>query len=138
MASLLRRIFVQNFVLKLISLLLAIGLWMVLARSPIAEVEIKVPIELRNISDTLEVDSPSFTEALVRIRGPERVIRRVRPGDVRVEVDLSPVTPGTRTFDLNQRNVRLPHDLEFVQVVPAQFQLSFDNRITRTVDVHPR
>lgn len=137
MAGVLKRIFVQNFGLKLISLALAIGLWLVVARSPVAEVEIKVPIELHNISD-LEVDSPSFTEALVRVRGPERVIHRLRPGDVRVEVDLSPVGPGTRTFDLTQRNVRLPRDLEVVQVVPGQFQLSFDRRVTRTVDIHAR
>lgn len=138
MAKLLKRIFVQNLGLKMLSLLLAFGLWLVVSRSPVAEVEMKVPIELHNISDTLEVDSPSFTEALVRIRGPERAIHRLRPGDVRVEVDLSPVTPGTRTFDLTQRNVRLPRELEFIQVVPGQFQLSFDTRETRPVEVKAR
>jgi len=138
MAGVLQRIFLQNPGLKLISLALAFGLWLVLARSPVAEVELRVPIELHNISDRLEVDSPSFTEALVRVRGPERAIHRLNTGDVRVEVDLSPVSPGTRTFDLTQRNVRLPQDLEFVQVVPGQFQLSFDTRITRAVEVHPR
>jgi YbbR domain-containing protein len=57
---------------------------------------------------------------------------------VRAEIDLSAVRPGSRTFDLTSRNVRVPQDLEVVQIVPGQFQLSFDNRMTRSIEVHPR
>ena len=136
--SVLRRIFLQNFGLKLVSLALAIGLWLVVARSPVAEVELRVPIEFHSVPENLEIDSASFTEAQVRVRGAERLIHRLRTGDVRAEVDLSAVSPGTRTFDLTSRNIRVPQDLEVVQVVPGQFQLSFDNRMTRTVPVKPR
>lgn len=153
MASILKRVFVQNFWLKLISLLLAVGLWLVVARSPIAEVEMKVPIEFHRVPDNLEIDSADFSdaqirvvgadsstiaEARVRVRGPERIIHRLRPGDVRAEVDLSSAKPGTRTFDLTARNFRMPHDLEVVQFSPGQFQLSFDIRMKRTVEVRPR
>src|SRR5262249_35148038 len=54
------------------------------------------------------------------------------------EVDLAAVHPGSRTFDLTSRNVHVPQDLEVVQIVPGQFQLSFDTRLTRTIEVHPR
>jgi len=138
MANVFRRIFIQDFGLKVTSVLLAIGLWLVVARSPIAEVEMRVPIEFHNVPETLEIDSASFTEAQVRVRGAERLIHRLRAGDVRAEVDLSAVHPGTRTFDLTSRNVRIPQDLEVVQIVPGQFQLSFDSRMTRTVVIHPR
>jgi YbbR domain-containing protein len=138
MASLFRRTFIQNFGLKLISLLLAIGLWFVVTRDPVAEVEMKVPIEFRSVPENLEIDSASFTEAQIRVRGPARLIHGLRPADVQAHVDLSSVRPGSRTFDLTARNVRLPQDLEVVQIVPGQFQLSFDNRLTRSVDVHPR
>jgi len=134
----LHHVLVENFWLKLISVVLATALWVAVARDPIAEVEIRVPIEFRNASDSLEIDSPTFTESQVRVRGPERLIHRLSPGDVRVEVDLAPVHPGTRTFDLSRRNVHMPQDLELVQIVPSQFQLSFDSRMTRTVEVHPR
>jgi YbbR domain-containing protein len=39
---------------------------------------------------------------------------------------------------LTGRQVRVPQDLEVVQIIPAQFHLSFDNRETRTVEVRPR
>lgn len=136
--SFFQRIFVHNFALKFVSLLLAIGLWMVVARDPIAEVEMKVPIEFRNLPDTLEIDSASFTEAQIRVRGPERVIHRLGVGDVRAEIDLAGVRPGERTFDLTGRQIHVPQDLQVVQIIPGQFHLSFDNRATRVVEVRPR
>jgi YbbR domain-containing protein len=138
MANWWRRLFLQNLALKMISLLLAIGLWLTVARSTIAEVELNVPIEFRNLPDKLEIDSASFTEAQIRVRGPERVIHRLEPTDVHAEVDLSNVQPGERTFDLTARHIEVPPDLEVVQIIPGQFHLSFDSRDTRTIDVRPR
>jgi YbbR domain-containing protein len=139
MAGFLHRTFIENFSIKLISLLLAVGLWLVVvARDPVAEIETKVPIEFRNLPENLEIDSASFTEAQVRVRGPERLIHRLQPGDVRAQVDLGTVHSGERTFDLTARQVHVPQDLEVVQIIPGQFQLSFDVRATRTVEVRPR
>ncbi len=138
MAGFFHRRFVENFSLKLGSLLLAIGLWFVVARDPIAEIETRVPIEFRNLPENLEIDSASFTQAQVRVRGPERLIHRLQPGDVRAQVDLSSVRPGERTFDLTARQIHTPQDLDVVQIIPSQFQLSFDVRATRTVEVRPR
>lgn len=138
MAGFFHRTFVENFGLKLGSLLLAIGLWFVVARDPIAEIETRVPIEFRNLPENLEIDSASFTQAQVRVRGPERLIHRLQPGDVRAQVDLATVRPGERTFDLTARQVHAPQDLDVVQIIPSQFQLSFDVRATRTVEVRPR
>lgn len=138
MPSFVQRTFVHNIGLKVVSLLLAIGLWLVVARDPIAEVEMKVPIEFRNLPDNLEIDSASFTEAQIRVRGPERVIHRLQVTDVRAEIDLANVRPGERTFDLNGGRVHVPQDVEVVQIYPGQFHLSFDNRKTRVVEVRPR
>jgi diadenylate cyclase len=136
--SFFQRIFVHNIGLKLVSLLLAIGLWTVVSGDPIAEVEMKVPIEFHNLPDNLEIDSASFTEAQIRVRGPERVIHRLQAADLHAEIDLASVRPGERTFDLTSRQVRVPRDLEVVQIIPGQFHLSFDDRETRSVEVRPR
>lgn len=138
MASLFQRTFVQNFGLKLTSLLLAVGLWFVVARDPIAEVEINVPIEFHSLPENLEIDSASFTQAQIRVRGPERVIHRLETSDVRAQINLANVRPGERTFDLTAQQVHVPQDLEVVQIIPGQFQLSFDTRTTRTVEVRAR
>jgi len=138
MAGLARRVFLQNFWLKLSSLVLAVGLWFLVAHDPVEEVELKVPIEFRNLPSDLEIDSASYTEAQIRVRGPERLIHRLQPGDVRAEMDLTGIRPGERTFDLTGHQVHVPEDLDVVQIIPGQFHLSFDNRETREVEIHPR
>ncbi len=136
--SFFQRSFVHNIGLKLVSLLLAVGLWLAVAHDLPAEIEVKVPLEFRNLPDNLEIDSASFTEAQIRIRGPERVIHRLQPADVRAEIDLTNVHPGERTFDLNGGQIHVPQEVEVVQIIPGQFHLSFDNRASRVVEIRPR
>jgi YbbR domain-containing protein len=62
----------------------------------------------------------------------------MQPADVHAEINLSNVHPGLRTFDLTAQQIHLPLELEVVQVVPSQFQLTFDTRSSRQVEVHPR
>jgi YbbR domain-containing protein len=136
--SFFHRVFVHNLGLKIVSLLLAIGLWMAVARDPVAEVEMKVPIEFQNLPDTLEIDSANSTDVQIRVRGPERVIHQLQAADVHAEINLATVRPGERTFDLSSPQIHVPQDLEVVQIIPGQFHLSFDERATRRIEVQPR
>lgn len=138
MSDFVQRVFIHNAGIKVVSVMLAIGLWLVVARDPIAEVEMSVPIEFQNIPNGLEIDSANSTQVQLRIRGPERTIHQLRPADVHAEINLATVRPGERTFDLSSSQIRVPQDLEVVQIIPAQFHLSFDNRETRNVEVRPR
>jgi YbbR domain-containing protein len=133
-----QRIVLHNIVLKILSLSLAIGLWLAVARDPVAEVEMRVPIEFQNLPDNLEIDSANSTEVQVRVRGPERLIHRLQAADVHAEINLSKVQPGERTFDLSNPQIHVPQDLEVVQIIPGQFHFSFDERATRRIEVHPR
>ena len=120
MPSVFKRIFVQNLGLKVISLLLAIGLWLVVARFPVAEVVLNVPIVFERVPDKLEMQSTNATEAQIRVRGPERLVRHLRSADVSAHVDLSAVVLGSHTFDLAPGNVHVPNTLEVVQINPAR------------------
>src|SRR5215472_14899123 len=138
MTDFFRRYIWHNFWLKLLSLVLAAGLWLVVKRDPRAEVELSVPIEFHHFPDNLEIASSFIPQAEVRIGGPEREIRQLRPADIHLEVDLRGTNVGERTFDLVAQRVRLPRDLEVLQIVPGQVHLSFDTREQKQVEVHPR
>jgi YbbR domain-containing protein len=138
MREFLRRYVFHNLGLKLISLALAVGVWLAVARDPVAEVAIDVAIEFHNIPENLEISSESIPRAQIRLRGPERVVHGLRPSDVSAEIELSNLKPGERTFDLTAQQIHEPPELEVVQVVPSQFHLAFDTRLTREVPVQPR
>jgi diadenylate cyclase len=138
MIDFLQRYVIANFGYKVISLALAIGLWWAISQDPIAEVSVAVPIEFHNIPANLDISSVDISQVQVRIRGPERLIHEMRAQDVHVEVDLTGVKPGERTFDMSARQVRHPRDLEVQQIVPSQVRLDFDMILTREVEVRPR
>ncbi|MGD0270079.1 MAG: CdaR family protein [Candidatus Sulfotelmatobacter sp.] len=139
MRNFLRRWVLHNFWLKILSLVLATGLWLAISpdQEP-AEVAMRVPIEFRNVPAELEISSATIPEAQIRVRGPERMIRELRSTDIHAELQLADAKPGERTFDLTAQQVRLQRNLTVVQVVPGQVHLSFDTRLTREVEIHPR
>lgn len=127
MMSFLRRWVLHNFWLKVLSLLLATGLWLAIApdQQP-AEVTLRVPIEFRHVPPQLEIDSVTAPEAQVRVRGPEQMIRELRPTDIHADLDLKDAEPGQHTFPLTTQQIHLPRDLAVVQVVPVRVTLSIE------------
>ena len=139
MMKFLRRWVLHNFWLKILSLILATGLWLAISpdQEP-AEVAVRVPIEFRSVPAELEISSATIPEAQIRVRGPERMIRELRSTDIHAELQLADAKAGERTFDLTAQQIRLQRNLTVVQVVPGQVHLSFDTRLTREVEIHPR
>ncbi|MFZ0808594.1 MAG: CdaR family protein [Candidatus Sulfotelmatobacter sp.] len=139
MISTFKRYVLHNFSLKVLSLLLAGGLWFLISpdEQP-AEVALRAPIVFQHVPKHLEISSESIPEAQIRVRGPERIVRHLQPNEIQAEIDLSDAQPGDRTFDLTSRQVRHPRDVSVVQIVPSQLHLNFDTRLTREIDVHPR
>ena len=139
MMPLLKRYVFHNFALKIMSLALATGLWLIISRDEQpAEVAVRAPIVFQHVPPNLEISSESAPEAEIRVRGPERIIRQLRANEVQAEIDLADVKPQERTFDLTAQQVHHPRDLVVVQIVPSQLHLAFDTRLTRDVEVHPR
>jgi YbbR domain-containing protein len=139
MKDFIRRYVTNNLGLKLISLALAVGLWLAVARDPVDEIAVEVPIEFHNVPNNLEISTESIPRAQLRLGGPERLVHRLQPSDVHVEIDLAHVTAaGQRTFDLALQRIQKPHELQVLQIVPTQIRLTFDTRLTRQVEVHPR
>jgi len=137
--ALFKRYVVHNFSLKVLSLLLATGLWFMIARDEQpAEVAIRAPIVFQHVPEKLEISTESIPEAQIRVRGPERTIRQLKINEVQAEIDLTGVKSGERTFDLTSQQVRHPRDIEIKQVVPSQLHLAFDTRSTREVEIRPR
>lgn len=139
MMGVLRHLVLHNFWLKIVSLLLATGLWLAISpdQEP-AEVAVRVPIEFHHLPSDLEISSATVPDAQIRVRGPERLIRELRSADIHAELELGDAQPGERTFDLSERQIHHQRDLTVVQVVPGQVHLSFDTRLTREVEIHAR
>jgi diadenylate cyclase len=129
----------HNFGLKVLSLLLATGLWLLISRDEEpAEVVLRAPIVFQHVPSQVEISTESIPEPQIRVRGPERVIRLLQANEVHAEIDLADAKSGDRTYDLTSQQVRHPRDVTVVQVLPSQLHLAFDTPSTREVEIHPR
>ena len=137
MMSFLRRWVLHNFWLKVLSLVLATGLWLAISpdQEP-AEITVRVPIEFRHVPPQLEIRSVSIPEAQVRVRGPEPMIRDLRSTDIHAELELKDAKPGEHTFELTAQQIRLQRNLTVVQVVPVRVTVVMENS-TPAAGGHP-
>jgi YbbR domain-containing protein len=133
-----RRHIKHNFGLKLLSLAFAVAMWLAVAHDHPAEVAIEVPVEFHNMPANMEISSENVSRVQIRLSGPARVVHGLGPSDVYAEVDLNGLRPGERTFDLTDSQIHRPHGFDVVQIVPSEFHIAFDERMTRQVEVHPR
>jgi hypothetical protein len=128
MMGFLRRWVLHNFWLKVLSVVLATGLWMAISpdQEP-AEITLRVPIEFRHVPPQLEISSVNTPEAQVRVRGQERMIRDLRPTDIHADLELKDATPGEHTFDLTAQQIHVQRDLTVVQVTPVRVTVMMEN-----------
>ena len=134
----LRKYVFHNFSLKVLSLGVAVLLWVAVTRDPVAEVALNVPVEFHNAPEHLEISSETIPQVQVRVRGPVRSLRDISASDVHAVIDMANVQPGERTYDLSPARIHVPDGVQVVQAVPSQIRISFDRRETRQVEVKPR
>lgn len=127
----------RNLPLKLLSLAVAGVLWFSVAGQSTVERNIQVPLEYRNVPPGLEIvgDPPGAVD--VRLRGSSGNLARVVQGDVVAALDLTAARPGTRLFNLQATEVRVPFGVSVVQVNPPTVSLEFERSGAKVVPVSP-
>src|SRR5207245_11709200 len=111
MTDFFHRYVLHNIGLKLLSLALAVGLWLAVARDPLAEVAVEVPIEFHHFRENLEISAEDMPQAQIRVGGAERVVRKIRAWDIQAEMELRGVHTGERTLDLSATQIRASQEL---------------------------
>jgi YbbR domain-containing protein len=124
--------------LKLVSVALAMLLWMMVS-SQRASVErgLRIPLELQNLPENLEMVEPPPESVDVRVRGTADALGRIAPGDLVAAVDLSAAQPGRRLFHLSPERVKAPFAVVVTQVTPPSVAIRFEPSATRIVPVLP-
>jgi len=123
--------------LKVLSVVLAVMLWMVIAGEETVERGLRVPLELQQFPPGLELLGDVPTTADVRVRGPAGTLSRLSPGEIVAVVDLRGARAGERLFHLTPEQVRVPFGVEVVQVTPPTVAVAFETAASRSVVIKP-
>ena len=127
----------QNWFLKVVSLLLATLLWAVVSNQASSEIGLDVPLEYRNIPSQLEITGDTTNTIQVRLRGSSNVIKGVTAKDVSTAIDLGKMRTGEKIVALSPQNVQAPFGAEVIRVNPSTVRFTLERTVTKTIDIVP-
>ena len=128
----------ENSGLKVISLLLGVSLWYIVAGERGTEIVFSIPLEFQNVPEGLEVIAESAQQVDVRLRGSSEFLRGLSPQEIQAAVDLTAALPGDSTVYLTPGQVDTPYGVRVMRVTPAFVNLTVEPVSQRRVRAVPR
>jgi YbbR domain-containing protein len=125
----------RHFGLKVLSVVLAVLLWLMVSGEETVERGLRIPLELQQFPSALELRSEPPSNIDVRVRGGSGVLSRLSPVDVVAVLDLHTAQAGQRLFPLTPDQIRAPFGVEVVQITPATVALVFEKAAVKQVPV---
>ena len=133
----LRNLLTEHLGYKLLSLALAVTLWIAVGSDPVTEATFRVPVEFVNVPANLELltEQPSVQ---LWARGPSHAIRQASAADFAVRVNAALISgPGENTFALDAGRVSKPTPLEVKELIPSEIRVIFERTASKNVPIRP-
>jgi diadenylate cyclase len=125
----------ENWLAKLVTFSLAVGLWYVLVPgSSTTEITYKVPVQVQNLPADFRIEEVQPSAVNATFTGPKRAFYFFDPNKLRVEVDLSSAEIGKRTLRISEQNVRHPPTLTLQQLNPTTLRVSVRKASQEQID----
>src|ERR1700733_1391764 len=131
------QLFTRNLGWKVLSLLIAIGLWIAVSREPEVATSLSVPVDFKNMRDDLDTSGNLPDRVRLEVRGPSGRLTRDNLSAVAVVLDLSDAEAGDRTYSIRGRNLNLPAGVVFYRAVPSEITVHFEQLIFKDESVEP-
>ena len=135
--AVLRNSLQQNLGLRIISLALAVGLWIFVNAGQHSSVEaFNIPISYRGLPPGFVITNqhPDFVK--IQISGPQTLLSLVDPGRLMLKLDLGGVGGGQASFKIGLDSFNVPRGTAVTGISPSQIVLDLDKFVARDLPVH--
>ena len=129
----------HNWSAKLVSLILAVGLWYYAVGEEKVEVTRTIPVELKLEKEKLSVVGKPSRLVLVTLQAPRSLLSNLAAEELKAEHHIRKVEgPGDYSFRLEPREIHLPSEkIRVVRVEPEVIQVKIDEMIVQKLEVEP-
>lgn len=132
------RLMSKDWLLKFVSLVLAIILWYFVGGEDKINKNVMIPIEIINLPRDLTISNQFKKEIDVTVSGPRSLILEMANRAVTRQVDLSMATPGTMVIENDHKHIPVPRGITVQRVQPSSIILSLDKLIQKRFPVEAR
>ncbi len=125
----------KNWLERLLALIFALLLWVYVTGHEQSEMGFTVPLELTNIPAKMEIVNEPPAYVSLRVRGDSRVLNNIKPGKIKVTLDLSQLKEGKNTFTITREQVILPKGLTVTRISPSSLKIFAEEVVEKKVPV---
>ncbi len=125
----------ENFLLKVLSLVLAVFLWYFIAARGYSELTLQLPVELVNIPEGYEVIEKSIDRVNVSFLGSTKILRLLNPEQLRVSVDMKDAEQGSTELRLTPKDIKVPSAVSITDIEPGTIKITIDRVAEKVVPV---
>ncbi|HEX2639991.1 MAG TPA: CdaR family protein [Pyrinomonadaceae bacterium] len=136
----LRKIFLEDWGLKLIALVVTLALWLgVTGLSTPTTKRFTVPLSY-SISNDIEITNTPIQEVDIVITGDKRKIDQINRSELSALIDISELPPGDKVLQLTPENVRvtLPQGVKLDEVQPSRIAVRLETVEEKDIEVRPQ
>jgi YbbR domain-containing protein len=139
MKKFIRNIVFKNWELKLLSLLLALIIWISLIpeEKTFSEKTLTVPLETVNIPPDMELVEKPEAQIDVTIRAPNRLINEISSANVFAKLNLQEATVFQQEYPLNDTMISIPPGATVVRISPNQVKLKLERTKEELLEIVP-
>lgn len=131
-------LFSKDWMLKAISLCLAVVLWYFVGGEDRVDKNVMVPIEIINLPRDLVISNQFKKEIEVTVSGPRSLILEMANKAITRQVDLSAATPGTMVIENDNDHIPVLRGITVQRVTPSSIILSLDKLVQKQYPVSAR
>jgi len=113
------------------------GIWFSFARGLEALVTLEVPVEFMNRDPKMEIFSASASSVSLQLSGSGRLIKSVRPDQVKIKLNLANAVAGSNQVAVARESIDLPPGIQLKQVDPQMLEVNLDLPVRKTLPVQP-
>jgi len=118
----------SNLWLKVAAFALAVFMWAFVALRE-STVSMDAPIEFTGLSPEVEAsETESTTHVTLTVKGPERLLKELKAGDIHVSLDLRGARPGVQRKSAESLVVELPPLIKLVGITPATISIRLEEK----------
>jgi len=134
----LKALLLDNYLIKIVSLAFAVILWFYVNSKGGVEMEMTVPLELKNIPPSLVVVGEMINDVNVRIKGRERIVQGITAQGLSAVLDLTKAREGDNVYFLDPSVIAVPSNTQITWINPRRVVIRTEGLIKKAVQVSPR
>ncbi|NVN89368.1 MAG: YbbR-like domain-containing protein [Desulfuromonadales bacterium] len=133
-----KKTYLRNLSLKLLSLALALCVWSLATVSHKTTARISIPVRVCNIPHGYAIKRPTTASVEVTMEGPGNLIATTRRSKGAVTLDLDgAVKPGTTLFAHLESYLALPEGVTVLRITPASLEITLEAERSPQGELHP-